>query len=90
MNDHFSAAKMHDWLKEHHREFPDTSFRTVYPFAMYIRQKYSVPLGKPSRDYFPVPELPYGDQAQIDFGFYNMRLANRKRKKESFFSMVLS
>src|SRR5690606_29185987 len=85
-----STAQMHDWLKELYPEFPDTSPRTVYNFVMYVRQKHSIPVEKPSRDYFPVPELPYGDQAQIDFGFYNMRLANGKRKKVSFFSMVLS
>jgi hypothetical protein len=85
-----SAAQIHDWLKEHHPEFPATNPRTVYNFVMFIRQKHNIPIVKVSREYFPIQELPYGEQAQIDFGHYNMRLVNGKRKKISFFAIVLS
>lgn len=85
-----SAAQIHDWLKEHHPEFPHTNPRTVYNFVMFVRQKHNIPIVKVSREYFPIEELPYGEQAQIDFGHYNMRLVNGKRKKISFFAIVLS
>ena len=85
-----SAAQIHDWLKEHHPEFPATNPRTVYNFVMFVRQKHNIPIVKVSREYFPIQELPYGEQAQIDFGHYNMRLVNGKRKKISFFAIVLS
>src|SRR5665811_777483 len=85
-----SAAQIHDWLKEHHPYFIETNPRTVYNFVMFVRQKYNLSIVKMEREYFPVEELPYGEQAQIDFGQYKMRMANGKRKKISFFAMVLS
>lgn len=85
-----SAAQMHDWLKESHPELPSVSQRSVYNFVMFVRQKYNIPFESITRDFFPVKELPYGDQAQVDFGEYNMRQANDSRKKVRFFAMVLS
>src|SRR4051812_1149215 len=86
-----SAAQMHDWLKEHHSPFPKTSPKTVYNFVMAIRQKFNIPLEKPARDYFVVEELPYGLQAQADFGQYHLRLNSELgRKKVHFFIMMLS
>lgn len=85
-----SAAQVFDWLKEHDKSLPEVSSRTVYNFVIYVRQKHNLPLEKMVRDYFPVEELPYGKQAQVDFGQYNMRTADGKRKKVHFFAMVLS
>jgi len=85
-----SAAQMHDWLKEHYLDFPDVSPRTVYNFVMHVRQAYSIPFVKQERDYMPVEEMPYGQQAQVDFGEYNMRTPNGNRKKVYFFAIVLS
>jgi len=85
-----STAQVHDWLKEHHPDFPHVSAKTVYNFVMYIRQVHNIPILKPIREYLPVEELPYGNQSQVDFGEYNMRLSNGKRKKVHFFAMVLS
>ncbi len=85
-----STAQMFDWLKEHHTELPKVSVRTVYNFVMYVRQKYNIPVVPSLREYFPVEELPFGYQAQVDFGQYNMRLASGRQKKVWFFAMVLS
>jgi len=85
-----SAAQVHDWLKEHHSDFPQTNAKTVYNFVMAIRQKYSIPLEQASREYFAVEELAYGYQAQADFGQYLLRNAEGKRKKVYFFVMMLS
>ena len=57
---------------------------------MHVRQKYNIPYTPIGREYSAVPELPYGLQAQVDFGQYNMRMTNGKRKKIYFFAMVLS
>lgn len=84
------AAQMHDWLKEHHPDFPDLTGRTVYNFVMFVRASHNIPVVGPQRDYFPVEELPYGQQAQVDFGQYNMRTPSGGRKKVYFFVMVLS
>ncbi len=85
-----SSAQLHDWLKEAHEDLPEVSPRTVYDFVMFVRQKYNIPLVPTFREYFPVEELPYGEQAQVDFGEYNMRTSTGKRKKVRFFAMVLS
>lgn len=85
-----SAAQVHDWLKERHQHFPSISPKTVFNFVMAIRQKYSIALEEPGREYFVVEELPYGLQAQADFGQYILRNAEEKRKKVHFFVMMLS
>ena len=85
-----STAQIHDWLKERYPDIPKVSPKTVYNFVMYVRQKHNIPIETISREYFPVEDLPYGQQAQVDFGEYNMRSENGKRKKVWFFAMVLS
>jgi transposase len=84
------AAQMHDWLKEHHADFPAVSQKTVFNFVQSLRAKYNVPKTEPVRDYATVAELPYGQQAQVDFGFYNMTTSLGKTKKVQFFTFVLS
>jgi len=85
-----TTAQLHDWLKEHHPDFPEVSPRTVFNFVMFLRQKHNIPLEPRVREYFPIEELPYGEQAQVDFGEYNMLTSIGKRKKVKFFVMVLS
>jgi len=85
-----SAAQMHDWLMEHFPDFPGVTSKTVYNFVMWIRQKHHLPQTRPLREYNAVEELPYGLQAQVDFGQYNMRDGLGKRVKVWFFAMSLS
>ena len=85
-----SAAQIHDWLKQDHDDLPGVTPRTVYNFVTFVRQCHNIPFIPVVRQYFPVEELPYGDQAQVDFGEYNMRYENQKRQKVWFFAMVLS
>lgn len=85
-----SAAQMFDWLKEHYDDLPKVSTRTVYNFVMYVRQKHNIPIVTFPRDYFPVEELPFGHQSQVDFGQYTMRHTSGRQKKVWFFAMVLS
>lgn len=85
-----TAAQVHDWLKEHHRNFIAVTERTVYNFVLHVRGKYGIPKPFQNRDFIQVEELPYGQQAQVDFGQYNMRTEEGKRKKVYMFSMVLS
>ena len=84
------AAQMHDWLKEHYPGFPEVTPKTVYNFVMWVRQRYNIPIPDPQREYFIVEELPWGQQAQVDFGEYNMRDGQGKRMKVYFFTMILS
>lgn len=77
-------------MKEVCEDLPEASPRTVYNFVMYVRQTYNIPYAPAYRGYFPVEELPYGEQAQVDFGEYYMRTSSGKRKKVRFFAMVMS
>jgi len=85
-----SSAQVHDWLKEHYPLFPKTSFKTVYNFVLFVRQKHNLVKVFSSRQYEQVQELPYGEQAQIDFGEYNMSDVEGHRKKVYFLALVLS
>ena len=84
------AAQMHDWLKEHHDSFPAVSPKTVFNFVHSIRVKYNILKVEVVREYSCVAELPYGLQAQVDFGFYNMATTLGRSKKVQFFTFVLS
>ena len=86
-----SAAQVHDWLKEHLSDLPDVTEKTVFNFVLMVRGKHGIP--KPfcnHRDYEMVEQTPYGYQAQVDFGEYNMTTEDNKRKKVYFFCMSLS
>lgn len=85
-----SAAQMHDWLKEHFINLPKVNAKTVFNFIHWIREKYNIPLTQQFREYEIVPELPYGKQAQVDFGEYTLRTSRDGRIKVFFFCMMLS
>lgn len=85
-----SASQMRDWLKEHYSNFPEVSPKTIYNFVMRVRQRHNIPKTVNQRDFCIIPELPFGQQAQVDFGQYNMRCGNGKRVKVYFFTVVLS
>ncbi len=85
-----SAAQMHDWLREHYPDFPQVSPKTVFNFVQGIRTEFNIPKEVSGRDFQMVAELPYGDQAQVDFGFYNMTTTRGKQKKVQFFTFILS
>jgi len=73
-----SAAQMHDWLKEHHKELPEVSQKTIFNFVKWVRRKHNLPFERPLRDYCAVEETAYGLRAQVDFGAYNMRSSDGK------------
>ena len=85
-----STAQIHDWLKENYQDFPEVCQRTIYNYVTFVRHTHNIPYLSIHRDFFPVEELPFGKQAQVDFGVYNLRLSDAKRKKVYFFAMVLS
>lgn len=85
-----STAQIHDWLKECHPDFPKIAIKTVYNYVMAIRQKFSIPIESVTRGMMMVEELPYGFQAQIDFGVSHIKTPEGKQKKVHFFTMVLS
>ena len=85
-----SCAQMQDLLKERYTDFPKVSSKTVFNFVNWIRSKYHIPKVSIHRQCHPVEELPYGKQAQVDFGEYNLRTSLGARVKVFFFTLVLS
>jgi transposase len=85
-----SAAQMQDWLKERYPDFPDISPKTVFNFVCWVREKHRLPFVKEHRQHQMVEETPYGQQAQVDFGVYNMRSSLGNRIKVFFFTFLLS
>ena len=85
-----SAAQVHDWLKENFEDFIEVNEKTVFNFVLTVRNKYDIPKLFHYRDFGKVEELPYGKQAQVDFGEYHMTTEEGTRKKIYFFAMVLS
>jgi Integrase core domain len=85
-----SSAQMHDWLKEHFEDFPTVCPKTVFNFVAAVRQKHHLPRPETVRDCTLVEELPFGRQAQADFGECSLRDGHGKRTKVYFFTLVLS
>ncbi len=61
-----SAAQVCDWLKEHYSAI--FSERTVSRYVKDLRKEYDLRKAPNRRDYEAVPELPMGQQLQVDFG----------------------
>jgi len=85
-----SSAQVHDWLKEHYSDFPVVSIKSVYNFVLFVRNKHQLLKTFDNREFSQVEELPYGKQAQVDFGQYNMTDPEGRRHKVYFFAMVLA
>jgi len=87
-----SAAQIEDRLKENFTDLPDIHSKTVYNFVHKIREQYGIE--KPAKEDFrqceKLQELPYGVQAQVDFGEFLMQTNQEKRTKIYFFCIVLS
>lgn len=87
-----SSYQVHDWLLEH---YPDlkVSRRAVTSFVKHLRKVYHIPKPakqKKRREYMAVEDLPYGKQAQVDFGVYEMATSQGEVQKVYFMVMVLS
>jgi len=85
-----SSAQMHDWLKEHHTDFPELNAKTIFNFVHWVRNKYNIPKLPEQRQHSVVEELAYGKQAQVDFGEYNLRSSSGVRVKVFFFTFLLA
>lgn len=85
-----SAAQIEDRLKERFEDLPDVHSKTVYNFVQLIRKECGISKKKtPIRVYEKLPDTDYGQQAQVDFGVYNLR-TEASCKRVYFFTMELS
>ncbi|MCM3742482.1 IS21 family transposase, partial [Oceanobacillus luteolus] len=84
-----SAAQVHDWLLERYEDL-QVAESTVRNYVKELREKYSIPKTKEKRVYQAVPELPMGQQAQVDFGQTQQKKRDGKKVTLNFISFVLS
>ena len=87
-----SAYQLHDWLLEHHFDVK-IGRRAMSNYVSYLRERYQIPkpeVEKNGRQYSAVEDLPYGQQAQVDFGFYELLDQNGAAQKICFMATVLS
>jgi IS30 family transposase len=64
-----SASQIHDWMKEQYPDLPVVCGKTVYNFVEAVRRKYNLDKeGLSKRVYEKMPDTPYGEYAQMDFG----------------------
>lgn len=86
-----SASQIHDWLKERYPDLPPVCDKTVYNFVEFVRRKYNLDKEFLSgRVYEKVPDTPYGEYAQMDFGESRMPTNDGGSVKVYFFAMVMS
>lgn len=84
------ASVMHDKLKEHHPDFPHLDPKTVYNYVMKVRSEYNLPrVTMSDRQYSAVPDLPKGQQGQVDFGQKRLRTSSGEWQTVYFFAMLL-
>lgn len=86
-----SASQIHDWMKEQYPDLPPVCGKTVYNFVESVRRKYNLDKEVLSRRvYEKVPDTPYGEYAQMDFGESRMPTDKDSFVKVYFFAMVMS
>lgn len=88
----YSGKQIEDHLKETYGDaLNGICSKTIFNYVVHIRAKYSIPkFERPPRPYEKLPELPFGEYGQVDFGEYWMQRPDGRRLKVYFFVMVLS
>ena len=89
---YLSASQIEDRLKEQYTDLPTVHPKTVYNFVQSIRSTHQIgkPKSKPARGFEKREETTYGDEAQVDFGVYNMPKQDGGHQKVWMFAMILS
>ena len=87
---YLSASQIEDRLKEHFTDLPTVHAKTVYNFVQTIRSAHQIakPKNNYVREFEKREETAYGDEAQVDFGVYNMLKQGGGHQKVWVFAMV--
>ena len=84
------ASVVHDKLKECFGDFPQLDPKTVYNYVVKVRGEFNIPkVTRSDRQYTAVPDLPMGQQAQVDFGMKRLRTSKGGWQTVYFFAMLL-
>ncbi len=85
-----SSAQIYDWLQEHYGDDIKVSERTLRRYVADLRKTYAIERKPASRDYAAVPDMPLGQQMQVDFGESWMEDVNGRRVKVRAANFILS
>lgn len=88
----YSSKQIEDHLKERYGDrLKDVCSKTIFNYVTHLRAKHSIPkFDKPVRPYDKLPDTPFGEYAQVDFGESWMKRRGGGHIKVYFFVMVLS
>ncbi|UOQ85764.1 IS21 family transposase [Gracilibacillus salinarum] len=84
-----SAAQVHDWLQEKHEDLK-IGESTVRSFVRELREEYQIEKVTSPRDYEAIPDLPMGEQIQVDFGHTKQKTHDNRDEKLNFIAFVLA
>ncbi|MFZ3591747.1 IS21 family transposase [Bacillus sp. DJP31] len=84
-----TSAQIFDWLEEK-LHFKDVAENTVRNYVNHMRDVYHIPKISVQRTYSSVPELPMGQQVQVDFGQTVAKDIKGCNKRLYFIAFVLS
>jgi len=83
-----SAAQVLDWLQEKYAGL-EVAESTVRLYVRGLREEYDIPKESASRSYEAVPEVPLGQQIQVDFGQTEQLTPDGEKVKLRFIAFVL-
>lgn len=84
-----SGAQIFDWLEEK-LKFSSVSEGTVRNYVNELRESYHLPKVVSEREFSAVPELPMGQQIQVDFGQTKVPKLDGTYKRLYFIGFILS
>lgn len=84
-----SAAQIFDWLTEKYTSL-EIAEGTVRLYVRNLRKLHDIPKVKSSRSYEALPEVPMGEQAQVDFGQTEQLTPDGKKVKLRFIAFVIA
>ncbi|MEQ6376783.1 IS21 family transposase [Bacillaceae bacterium S4-13-56] len=84
-----SSAQVQDWLQEKY-EGLNVGESTVRAFVRELREVYQIEKETSPRDYEAIPDLPFGEQIQVDFGHTKQKTSDNKEVKLNFIAFVLA
>ncbi|WP_411953849.1 IS21 family transposase [Alkalibacillus sp. S2W] len=89
MHHDLTAAQIVDWLQET-LDISDIAENTVRNYVNDMRDHYHIPKQTAQRPYVSVPELPMGQQGQVDFGYDVVQDKDGRSVRLYFIAFLLS
>lgn len=85
-----SSAQVLDWLQEKYKDDIKVAESTVRRYVRELREDYDIPKVASARSYEAIPEVPMGEQTQVDFGQTHQYTPDGKLVKLRFIAFVVA